>query len=117
MIIQTISALTILAIAILFLNPGHLTMPETVVSMMAVGIILAFLTFAGIILKEKASDERESIHILTAGRLSYLVGVGTLIIGIIVQGIQHNIDPWLVYTLCAMVFSKLISRIYSQFKM
>jgi ABC-type nickel/cobalt efflux system permease component RcnA len=117
MIIQTLSAVTILVIAVLFLNPGHLTMPETVVSMMSVGIILAFLTFAGFILKEKALDERENIHILKAGRLSYLVGVGTLILGVIVQGFNHEIDPWLVLALCAMVFSKLISRIYSQFKM
>lgn len=117
MIIEIISALAILAIAILFLNPGHLSMPNSVQSMLIVGIIIAFLTFAAYLFHEKSSDERETVHVLTAGRISYLVGVGALIVGIIIQAISHDIDPWLVIALCAMVFSKIASRIYSQFKM
>ncbi len=117
MIIETISAFAILGIAILFLNPGHLAMPETLVSMLIVSFIISFLTFAAYLFREKASDEREAVHILTAGRISYLVGVGALIAGIIFQALQHEIDPWLVIALCAMVFSKLLSRIYSRFKM
>lgn len=117
MIIETISAILILGIAILFLNPGHLTMPDTMVSMLIVTLIVSFLTFAAYLFREKSSDEREAVHILTAGRISYLVGVGTLILGIILQALQHEIDPWLVIALCAMVFSKLLSRIYSHFRM
>lgn len=117
MIIETISAITILGIAILFLNPGNLTMPDSTVSMLIVGLIISFLTFAAFLFREKASDEREAVHILTAGRISYLVGVGTLILAIILQALKHDIDPWLVIALCAMVFSKLLSRIYSHFRM
>ncbi|MEK7581288.1 MAG: hypothetical protein AAB512_03320 [Patescibacteria group bacterium] len=117
MIIETISAIAILGIAILFLNPGHLTMPDSMVSMLIVGLIVSFLTFAAFLFREKSSDERDTIHILTAGRISYLVGVGTLILGVILQALKHDIDPWLVIALCAMVFSKLLSRIYSHFTM
>ncbi len=117
MIIETISAILILGIVILFLNPGNLTMPDTMVSMLIVALIVSFLTFAAYLLREKSSDEREVVHILKAGRISYLVGVGTLILGIILQALKHEIDSWLVIALCAMVFSKLISRIYSHFKM
>lgn len=117
MLIESISAITILGIAILFLNPGHLTMPDSMVSMLIIGLIVAFLTFAAYLLREQSSDERESIHILKAGRISYLVGVATLILGIIIQSLRHDIDPWLVIALCAMVFSKLLSRIYSRYKM
>ena len=117
MIIEIISAIIILGITILFLNPGHLSMPESMISMLTVGLIIAFLTFAAFVFKEKSSDERESIHILLAGRISYLVGVGVLILGIIMQASRHDIDPWLVVALCAMVFSKLLTRIYSRFKM
>ncbi|HSA84211.1 MAG TPA: hypothetical protein VLF20_05010 [Patescibacteria group bacterium] len=116
-IIETISAVIILGIALLFLNPGHLAMPDTMVSMLVVGLIVAFLVFAGFLLREKPADEREAFHIKTAGRISYLVGVAVLVFGIVVQGIQHNIDPWLVIALCAMVLTKLLSRIYSRFKM
>ena len=117
MLVETISAIVILGIAILFLNPGRLSMPDTLLSVLIVGLITAFLTFAAFILKETSSDERESLHILSAGRISYLVGVASLIIGIIIQTLSHEIDPWLVIALCAMVFSKLLSRIYSHFKM
>jgi hypothetical protein len=117
MIIETISAVVILGIAIIFLNPGHLSMPDTMVSMLIVGLIISFLTFAAFLLRERSSDERESMHILTAGRISYLVGVGALILGIIMQALAHDIDPWLVIVLCSMIFSKFLSRIYSHFKM
>lgn len=117
MIIEIISAAVILIIAIVFLNPSHLTMPESINSMLIVSMILAFLTFAAYVFKEKPSDERDAAHIQAAGRISYLVGVTALIIGIVVQALRHEIDPWLVLALCAMVFSKLVSRIYSRFKM
>lgn len=117
MVTETISAFMILGIVILFLNPGNLTMPDSVQTMLIIGLIVSFLTFAAFIFREKSSDERESLHILTAGRISYLVGVGTLIIGVIIQALSHKIDSWLVIALCAMVFSKLLSRIYSHFIM
>lgn len=117
MISQIVSAAVILGIAILFLNPGHLSMPDSLSSMLIVGIIIAFLFFAAFIFREKSSDERESVHIMTAGRFAYLSGVGVLILGIIAQALKHEIDPWLVISLCVMVLSKFLSRIYSQFKM
>lgn len=117
MIVESISAIAILGIALLFLNPGHLAMPESLISMLVVGLIISFLTFAAYLFREQSSDERETIHILKAGRISYLVGVGALIVGIILQALKHEIDPWLVIALSAMVFSKLLSRIYSHFRM
>ncbi|MFA5894441.1 MAG: hypothetical protein WC851_01565 [Candidatus Shapirobacteria bacterium] len=92
-------------------------MPDNIQSMLIVGLIISFLTFAAYLFSEKSSDEREAIHILTAGRISYLVGVGTLICGLIVQALKHEIDVWLIFSLCFMVFSKLVSRIYSRFRM
>lgn len=117
MIIETISAIAILGIAVLFLSPGNLTMPDSMVSMLIIGLIVSFLTFSAYLFRERSSDERETIHILTAGRISYLVGVGTLILGIILQALKHDIDTWLVIALCVMIFSKLLSRIYSHFRM
>jgi hypothetical protein len=117
MFIETLSAIMILGITIIFLNPTSLTMPSSVQSMLILGLIMSFLTFAAFIFREQSSDERETMHRLVSGRISYLVGVGTLIIGIIVQTTMHQIDRWLVIAVCAMVLSKLLARIYSQFKM
>ena len=52
MIIETISAIAILGIAILFLNPGHLTMPDNMQSMLIIGLIVSFLTFAAYLFRE-----------------------------------------------------------------
>lgn len=117
MITETLTLIIIFVIAIIFLNPGHLAMPDTINSILIFGFILAFLIFAAFIIREKSSDERESLHILKAGRLSYLTGVGVLVLGIIFQALKHEVDPWLVLAICAMTLSKIISRIYSRFKL
>lgn len=117
MFIELLSSILIVAITIIFLNPTHLTMPQNIQSMLILGLILAFLTFSALILREHTTDERESLHRLVSGRFSYLAGVGTLIIGIIIEASTHVIDKWLVIALCVMVLSKLVARIYSQFKM
>lgn len=117
MLIEILSAFGILIIAFLFLNPGNLSMPMGVISTLIITLIISFTTFAAYILNEKATDERASLHILRAGRVSYLVGVGILILGIVVQALQHAIDSWLVLSLCGMILSKILSRIYFHFKM
>ena len=94
-----------------------LTMPETTSAMSIVAIIIGFLFFVAFLFKEKSEDERESTHILKASRISYLVGVLVLVCGLIIQTLMHDIDIWLVYAIIAMVLSKLISRIYSHYKM
>ncbi len=117
MLVQLLSAAVIVAIAVVFLNPGHLSMPMSSVSMLIIGMIVAFLVYGAFVLKEKVEDEREQMHVLRAGRISYLVGIGALIVGIVVQTLRHDVDPWLVIAVCAMVLSKIASRIYSHFKM
>jgi hypothetical protein len=85
--------------------------------MMLILLILSFISFSAFLWREKPADERESLHALLAGRIAYLIGVGILIAGIIVQSTKHNIDPWLIITLCAMVVTKMILIIYSKDKM
>ena len=96
---------------------SHLTMPTTTEAMLIVTLALTFIFFAAIVYKEKGSDERESIHISRAGRISYLVGVLILTLAIIFQTLMHDIDPWLVAALLGMVISKLLSRLYSHYRM
>lgn len=116
-IIETISTIFIVCIALLFLNPTHLTMPDSFNTMLMLGVIIAFLFFAGIVWKEKAEDERDQVHIIHAGRLSYIIGVGLVVIGILLQAVKHEVDAWLVITLCGMVLSKFLSRLYFRLKM
>lgn len=117
MITEVISAMLIVVVGILFLNPTHLTMPDSMNSMLELGLIVSFLVFAAYVLKEKPNDERESLHIFMAGRISYLIGIFVLVSGLAIQASMHQIDPWLIYALCGMVLSKILYRIYLRFKM
>lgn len=101
---------------VLVVNPFQVWMPDTLHMMLIVGFAIMSFVFAGIIFKEKSKDERELVHRNTAGRFGYLVGVITLVAGIIVQGLKHSLDPWLVFALSMMILAKIISRIYSQSK-
>lgn len=110
-----VSSILIL-ILVLFLNSTQFAMPQTLAMLLLVALIVGFLLFAGLIWKEKAVDEREDLHRLVSGRISFLVGEALLVCGIVIQGLQHEIDPWLIYVLSAMVLAKIISRIFHEIK-
>lgn len=110
---ETIVTIALVAIAILLLNPFHFWMPDMmVIAMLAVALVL-FGIFASFILREKSVDERDEQHKSLAGRNAFLVGSGILMLGIVVQGYTHTVDPWLVVTLIGMVIVKIITRHWS----
>jgi uncharacterized membrane protein SirB2 len=106
----------LLGILLLFLFPNPLLMPQSLEMMFIIVFIILFFIYSAVIWNEKGNDEREDLHILNAGRVSFLVGSGILTIGIFVQSLNHNIDPWLIYALISMIFTKIIIRIYSEIK-
>lgn len=117
MLFEILAALIIVVIAIIFLFYSSLSMPMTVLSILVVFLILAFLSFAAFVWKAKANDEREMMHTLLAGRISYLAGVGMLVFGIIYQAVMQDIDLWLILTLCVMVFTRIVYLIFIRQKM
>ncbi len=108
-------SLLLIALTLLFLNPFQkLWMPTMFMSTIVLLFVVVFLLLAGVIWKETTGDERELQHRQVAGRISFLVGTGLLIIGIIIQTLQHRLDSWLLITLCGMVTTKLIARLYKE---
>lgn len=114
--LQIVTSLIILAILALFLGSSSLLMPNSVHTMLMLGLMLGFLAFVGLIWRERAQDEREALHMQLSGRISFFVGTALLVIGILWQATTHNIDPWLIYALASMVLAKVISRIFHHFK-
>jgi len=104
----------LLAILVLILKPAKLLMPQSTEMMLIFFMLLSFIVFSAILWKEKSFDERDNLHRLNAGRFSFFIGTLVIITGIIVQSFKHNIDPWLIYVLIAMVLAKIASRIYTQ---
>ena len=113
---EPVIGLLLVVVAALFLFKESLVMPMGMEGLLLVLFLIAFLMYVGIMWNEKAGDEREGVHILQAGRNSYLVGVAVLVVGIVRESLVGDIDPWLIAGLIGMVVSKVISRIYSQVK-
>lgn len=110
---ETIVTIALIGIAILLLNPFNFWMPDMLVMWMLATFLALFGIFASFILREKSVDERDNLHKYLAGRNAFLAGSGILILGIVVQGYTHTVDPWLVLALIGMVIVKIATRNWS----
>ena len=75
---------------------------------------IAVIAFGAFIWRERYRDEREELHAMKAGRLSYFTGGAILVIAIMYETVNHTLDIWLVIALAAMVMTKLAVRAWSQ---
>ncbi len=109
---QVISALALVVLAVLLVNPFAIWMP-TMMHMLVLGIaVVVFGIFCVFALAERTEDERGETHKARAGRAAFLAGGSVLIVGIILQTFAHALDPWLVGALVGMVVAKVFSRLY-----
>ncbi|OGG63071.1 hypothetical protein A3C21_01320 [Candidatus Kaiserbacteria bacterium RIFCSPHIGHO2_02_FULL_59_21] len=109
---EIISATAFAAVAALLLNPFGFWMPTMAHMAMLAAAVAAFGAFAVFVLRERAVDERDAAHRSAAGRTAFLAGSATLLVGIIAEGLQSAIDPWLVVALLAMIVAKVSARVY-----
>jgi drug/metabolite transporter (DMT)-like permease len=107
-------ALAIIVALILVLNPYGIIMttPYTLTILMILGV--AVIAFGAFVWREQYRDEREELHAMKAGRLSYFVGGAVLVVAIIHETLNHMLDIWLLVALAAMVITKLIVSAWNQ---
>jgi cobalamin synthase len=110
---ETLVAVILVLLAILVLNPLDFWMPNTLVICILITTLVFFSVFASFVLREKIFDERDDLHRTLAGRNAFLAGSTLALLGIIIQGYTHQVDPWLVTTLILMIVVKISTRIWS----
>ncbi len=110
---ETIVTIALVVIAILLLNPFDFWMPDMMVMVMLAVALVIFGIFASFILRERSVDERDDQHKSLAGRNAFLAGSGILMLGIVIQGYTHAVDPWLVVCFITMIVVKIGTRIWS----
>ena len=110
---EKVVAGALILIVVLLLNPFHFWMPDMMVLGMLAAALVLFGLFASFILREDSQDERDEYHRTLAGRNAFLAGSAVLIVGIMIEGYRHAIDPWLVLALTAMLVVKIATRIWS----
>lgn len=114
---QEITTAVILIILLLVLiNPFGIWMPSNMEMLLIAGLVVLFGIFSGLVWRERGGDERDNWHRMRADRFGYLAGALVLVVGILIESLQHMLSPWLVLALGAMILVRIISFIYSQAK-
>lgn len=90
------------------LVPFWMPMMGEVIALLIVVVLL--LVWSGFVMLEVAHDEREVLLKMRSGRVAYLSGLGVLTLALVVQGLSHDIDPWIAVALSVMVIAKLATR-------
>ena len=111
-ITQTVVAILIsfFLLALADLIPFWMPMMGEMIALLIVTILL--LVWISFVVTEKAVDEREVQLKTQSGRVAYLAGIAVLMMGLIVQGFAHTIDPWIPTALMVMVLAKFFTRLY-----
>ena len=99
--------LSLTVVCALSLAPKSFVMPNSA-QMLILTLLLAFIaTFLVLLWRENPHDEREAVNQSSASRAAYVVGAVVLIIALIVQSLQHTIDPAVPLALLAMISTKV----------
>jgi hypothetical protein len=106
----TMGALVVIAALILMMCPIPFLMLTSSQMILMSLAALGFITWVAFQWQEQAADEREELHRFLAARLAYFVGAAILMIGVLVQSLQHHVDPWLVGALIGMIVAKIFSK-------
>jgi cobalamin synthase len=110
---EKIITICLILLGILLLNPFHFWMPDMMLYSALAALLVLFGIFAGLVMREKSVDERDSVHKAMAGRNAFLYGATALLLGIVVEGFTSTVDPWLIIALIVMVLSKVITRAWA----
>lgn len=110
-VLHIVLALVLVVLLVLLTDPFMNFMPAMGAMFSLVGATVLLIIFAGFVMFERASDEREVMHRMNAGRIAYLSGIAVLTVGLLVEGLTlHHVNPWIAGALGIMVVSKLIAR-------
>ena len=108
------TAVVLVGLLTLLSDPFMLWMPMGAQLFVLLSAVVLACAWVGFVMYEQAHDEREVLHKMHAGRIAYLSGIAVLTTALVVQGLNHTIDPWISIALGVMVISKLFTRFYSE---
>lgn len=113
---EYIVAIVAVGLLLLLHNPFNFWMPSMLEMWLSLLVCVAVIVFGVFLWREKAADEREQLHIFIADRIALLTVAGVLTIAVVVQGINHTLDPWIGLALGALIIGKAVGQIYSKRK-
>jgi len=107
----SIVSLAFILLLLCLVNPFGFWMPTELEYITVAALAVVSAVFAGLILGEKARDEREEALRAHAARAGYLTGVFMLTLSIAVTVLTGaHVDMWIPLTLAAMVIVRAFVR-------
>lgn len=107
-LLDIILLLGLTTIALLAIAPKTFVMPSSL-QMLILAIVLGLIaTFLVLLWREQPDDEREIQNQALASRSAYIVGSLVLIAALVMQSLNHNLDPAIPIALLAMIATKII---------
>lgn len=107
--LETLFSFSIIVLAVVLANPFNLWMPTTL-HMMLIAVLLIFFTMtAFLVLQRTPLDEREQLLSLQAYKTAYVVSTTLVVMGIVLQSLNHVVDPWLVMIFIGLVATKVVT--------
>ncbi len=113
---EILVTLAMLVIMFFKVDPWHWFMPTEIQMLLLCFLVAGVCIWVGLIFREKAHDERETLHLYRASRAGYLVGVLSLSVLIVIQDLQHHLDPLVLVVLAIMITTKLVVLTISQYR-
>jgi len=104
----------LVVLLVLLTDPFMLWMPPAAAMVVLLSAAALAVVWAGFVLGERATDERELANTMFAGRVAYFSGIAVLTLSLVLQGFAHTIDFWIPLTLGTMVLAKLAARLYTE---
>jgi FtsH-binding integral membrane protein len=95
-------------IAFLAVAPEAVVMPSALQMLLLAAVLVLISSFLVFLWREKPNDERELHNQALASRWAYLIGCVVLILALVIQGLKHDLDPFIPIALLAMIATKII---------
>lgn len=104
----------LVALLVSLCDPFMLLMPSALQMTALLAATVLAVIWAGFVVSERSSDEREAAHRMHAGHVAYLSGIAVLTAALLAQGFAHAIDPWILAALGVMVVAKVAARFFAE---
>ena len=107
-LLDIILLLGLATIALLAIAPKTFVMPTSLQMLILAAVLGLIATFLVLLWREQPDDEREMQNQALASRSAYIVGSLVLIAALIIQSLNHDLDPAIPVALLAMIATKVI---------
>ena len=113
---EIVIAVVMVLLILTLINPTDMLMTTATEMFLVIGLVLLFGLFALFVWGERVQDERDAILRMWADRIGFLAGSSAILIGIVVESLNHNLSDWLLIALAVMIVAKIVGSVYGKMR-